>query len=413
MGFNLVPMATVFLGIWLRQVTGNDWITFFTFFAGFVGVPLLDFLVGEDSYNANAEQEKSLKNNGWFSFHLCFYVWVYVASALSIAYYLGVESGFVNGGANNLSPIAFWGITTSLGIASGFGIGCIHELSHRPTFFEMNHARLVLVVANYNHFWVEHLWGHHKRVATNEDPASSQVNENFWVFIWQCFWRSIVSSLHIEAKFQAKAGRSFFTVHNRILTPYAISLALDYAIYKYLGPQALAGHIVQSFITAFLTDNTNYIEHYGLRRARNSDKVDDMGLFCDYEKPGWMHAWNTADRMTNWILFKIERHPDHHTNAGRPYQILRTYKESPRYPNGYAGMIALSWFPPLFYACMNPLVTKAKKDLIDLRASGEYDKIFPTGSNNISSAYQLTGEDFYEAGSEAKDNSSRATGRFA
>ena len=115
--------------------------------------------------------------------------------------------------------------------------------------------------------------GHHKRVATNEDPASSAMNENFWVFIWQCLWRSLVSALRIEAKFQKNSGRSFWTLQNRILTPYLFSFAIDYAIYKYLGPQALAAHLVQSFITAFLTDNTNYIEHYGLRRQRKSNKV--------------------------------------------------------------------------------------------------------------------------------------------
>merc|ERR1719284_254174 len=108
------------------------------------------------------------------------------------------------------------------------------------------------------------------------------------------------------------------------------------------------------------------------------------------------------------MLFKIQRHPDHHVNAGRPYQTLRTYKESPTYPTGYAGMILLSWFPPLWYAVMNPLVEKAIDDLAKQRKSGTYDKIFPKGANNISTVYKKTGEDFYEAGSSeyggGKDN---------
>ena len=61
-----------------------------------------------------------------------------------------------------------------------------------------------------------------------------------------------------------------------------------------------------------------------------------------YERPGWFHAWDTADRLTNWMLFKIQRHPDHHTNAGRPYQILRTFAQSPTMPTGYAGMVRIS-----------------------------------------------------------------------
>ena len=329
---NLAPTGTVFLGLYLRGVTGNDWFTFTTFVVGFGAVPLVDLIVGEDSYNPTPEEETSLRNNWWFSFHLCAYVWVYVASVIAITYYVGVESGFVGGGPDKLSVAALCGIGSSLGISSGFGIGCIHELIHRPSFTELYHARLVLLFSNFNYFWVEHLWGHHKRVATDEDPASSALNEPLWTFIFKCWYGSFISACRLEAKFLKNRGWSWLNLNNRILYPYLVSFSIDYAIYKYLGPSALFVHIIQSILTAFLTDNANYIEHYGLRRERKSESTDEWGWRNDYERPGWMHAWNTGDRITNWMLFKIERHPDHHVNAGRPYQILRTFKESPTYP---------------------------------------------------------------------------------
>jgi len=391
---NLAPTATVYVGIELWKATGNPAWTFLTFFVGFGAVPIADLLIGEDSYNPTEKEETALRNNIWFRLHTVLYVWTYVASVI----YLSKFCGDANNGVELFST-AFWGIATSAGIASGFGIGCIHEIIHRPTYWEMNHGRLVLLFSNYNHFWVEHLWGHHKRVATEEDPASSALNENFWTFIWKCLYLSFVSACRIEEKFQKGRGRSFWTPHNRILVPYLVSFAIDYAFYHYFGPVALGFHLVQSFVTAFLTDNANYIEHYGLRRKRLSDKKDEWGWYCDYERPGWMHAWNTGDRITNWMLFKIERHPDHHVNAGRPYQILRTYKESPTYPTGYAGMFVLSWCPPLWRMVMNPIVEKSKQDYIDQVKSGDYDKIFPKGSNNISSAYKKAGEDFFEKGS--------------
>ena len=40
------------------------------------------------------------------------------------------------------------------------------------------------------------------------------------------------------------------------------------------------------------------------------------GIFGDYGLPGWMRAWDTGDRSGNWVLFKIERHPEHHLKAG-------------------------------------------------------------------------------------------------
>merc|ERR1712048_120311 len=188
------------------------------------------------------------------------------------------------------------------------------------------------------------------------------------------------------------------------LWPFVVSFVIDFAILKILGPSAFVMQMIQSFLTAFLTDNANYIEHYGLRRERKSDRKDEWGLHDDYEKPGWMHSWNTGDRITNWMLFKIERHPDHHVNAGRPYQILRTFKESPTYPTGYAGMFVLSWFPPIWYKVMNPLVEKAHADFEQQLKDGTYEKIFPQGSNNISSVFKVVGEDFFEKGSDAADS---------
>jgi len=397
--FNLIPTATVYMAIYLREVTGNDWFAFTTFVAGFGLVPLLDLLVGEDSYNPTPEEESGLRNNFWFSFHLCFYVWVYVATVLAICYYVGLESGFVGDGPDKMSWIALVGLGSSAGIASGFGIGCIHELIHRPTFTELYHARVVLLFSNYNHFWVEHVWGHHKRVATDEDPASSALNEPLWTFIPKCWYYSLLSAWRLETKFLANRGMGWYNINNRIFYPFLASFAIDYAIYSYFGPKALAFQIIQSVWTAFLTDQANYIEHYGLRRKRLSDATDEWGWYSDYEKPGWMHAWNTGDRISNWILFKIERHPDHHVNAGRPYQILRTFKESPTYPSGYAGMFVLSWFPPLFFAVMNPLVKKAHEDYAKQLKDGSYYTLFPKGANNISTVYKKTGEDFFEAGS--------------
>merc|ERR1719387_953168 len=370
-----------------------------TFVAGFGLVPLLDLVIGEDSYNPTPEEEAALRDNFWFSFHLCAYVWVYVAAVFAVAYYVGLESGYVGGGPNNLSTTALVGIATSLGISSGFGIGCIHELIHRPTFTELYHARVVLLFSNYNYFWVEHVWGHHKRVATDEDPASSALNEPLWTFIPKCWYYSCLSACRLEAKFLENRDCSWFNINNRILYPYIASFLIDYAIYYYFGPKALFMQILQSIWTAFLTDQANYIEHYGLRRKRLTDRTDEWGWYDDYEKPGWMHAWNTGDRISNWMLFKIERHPDHHVNAGRPYQILRTFKESPTSPTGYAGMFVLSWFPPLWYAVMNPLVKKAHEDLAEQFRTGKYEKIFPAGANNVSTVYKKTGEDFYEPGS--------------
>ncbi|MCX5744570.1 MAG: hypothetical protein NT062_18930, partial [Proteobacteria bacterium] len=50
----------------------------------------------------------------------------------------------------------------------------------------------------YGHFYIEHNRGHHVRVATPEDPASSRVGENFYQFLPRTVWGSLVHSWRLE-----------------------------------------------------------------------------------------------------------------------------------------------------------------------------------------------------------------------
>jgi alkane 1-monooxygenase len=56
------------------------------------------------------------------------------------------------------------------------------------------------------------------------------------------------------------------------------------------------------------------------------------------------------------LLYHLQRHSDHHANPTRRYQTLRDFEESPVLPTGYAGMIVLALFPPLWRRVMDPRV---------------------------------------------------------
>lgn len=58
----------------------------------------------------------------------------------------------------------------------------------------------------------------------------------------------------------------------------------------------------------FFLELINYIEHYGLQR-----KKDENGI---YESITKMHSWNS---LSSPVLFRIQRHSDHHAHAFRPY----------------------------------------------------------------------------------------------
>jgi alkane 1-monooxygenase len=94
----------------------------------------------------------------------------------------------------------------------------------------------------------------------------------------------------------------------------------------------------------------NYIEHYGLRRKTLPNGRPEP------VKP-W-HSWNSDHELGRIFLYELTRHSDHHYKASRKYQVLRHFDESPQLPFGYPTSIIIAFFPPLWFALMNPRVKK-------------------------------------------------------
>merc|ERR1719350_390967 len=92
------------------------------------------------------------------------------------------------------------------------------------------------------------------------------------------------------------------------------------------GPLAIPYFIGQSFVAVLLFESVNYLEHYGLER-----KEIKPG---QYEPVAPQHSWDTPARITNHVMFKLQRHADHHAHAGKRYQTLQAYDTSPQLPAG-------------------------------------------------------------------------------
>ena len=65
------------------------------------------------------------------------------------------------------------------------------------------------------------------------------------------------------------------------------------------------------------------------------------------------HSWNSDHLVTNLFLYHLQRHSDHHVNSTRRYQSLRSVDGAPSLPSGYASMISLTYFPPLWRRVMD------------------------------------------------------------
>jgi len=332
----IVPMAPfiAWAGVELTGL-GAFW------FAGpvliFVMFPILDVVVGLDATNPPDSVLKWLEQDRYYRW--CTYVFIPVQ-------YAGLIFACWQWGSGNLSIVENIGLAMTMGVVGGIAINTAHELGHKRDDLEKWLSRVALAQTGYGHFFIEHNRGHHVRVATPEDPASSRLGESFWAFLPRTVAGSLRSAWGIEAARLDRLGKSHFSLRNDIIGAWAMTVVLFVALAIAFGPVVLPYLLIQAVIGFSLLEVVNYLEHYGLLRQRKEDGR--------YERCRAEHSWNSNNVASNVLLYHLQRHSDHHANPTRRYQALRHVDEAPQLPTGYAGMIVLAWFPPLWQRVMDP-----------------------------------------------------------
>jgi alkane 1-monooxygenase len=323
--------------------------TFLTPFITFVIIPILDLIIGVDQANPSHEETEALAQK--LSFRLVTIL------------YLPIQTGLIIWGAHlvnhaQLSIIEWMGLVFSVGIMSGgIGITIAHELSHKKNLLEQTLGKILLLSASYMHFYIEHNLGHHVHVCTPKDPATARFGESFYRFYPRTVIGSFRSAWKIELGRLQRTGYAKWSWRNQMLWFIALPILFAVALGFAFGWKAPLFFFAQSFAGFSLLELVNYLEHYGLERQELAPG--------HYEKVTIMHAWNTAHRVTNYFLFKLQRHADHHVHPVRRYQTLRTFDESPQLPAGYPTMILLALVPPLWRRVMDPRVRQIRAQLVN------------------------------------------------
>ncbi|HEV7770876.1 MAG TPA: alkane 1-monooxygenase [Solirubrobacterales bacterium] len=303
----------------------------------FVMFPILDIVIGVDASNPPDSILKWLEQDRYYRW--CTYAFIPVQ-------YAGLVFACWIWGSGDLSLVENIGLALTMGVVGGVAINTAHELGHKRDDLERWLGRVALAQTGYGHFFIEHNRGHHVRVATPEDPASSRLGESFWAFLPRTVAGSLRSAWGIEAARLDRLGKSHFSPRNDILSAWAMTVVLFAALAIAFGPVVLPYLLIQAVLGFSLLEVVNYLEHYGLLRQRKED-----GRF---ERCRAEHSWNSNNVASNVLLYHLQRHSDHHANPTRRYQALRHVDEAPQLPTGYAGMIVLAWFPPLWRRVMDP-----------------------------------------------------------
>jgi alkane 1-monooxygenase len=330
----VLPFAALLLAL----VTGSPWAWWLTplFILGVI--PAVDLLVGDDRANPPDDLVPALQASRYYRWITYLFLPAQYA-ALVLACLIWTRSPGAVGGI---------GLILTAGLVNGIAINTAHELGHKREAVERWLSKIALAPTGYGHFFVEHNRGHHVRVATPEDPASSRLGETYWRFWPRTVLGSLRSAWHLETSRRRLRGRNPWSVRNDILNAWAMTVVLFAALTLLFGVQVLPFLALQAVVGFSVLEAVNYLEHYGLLRQRNA-----AGR---YEKVDPRHSWNSDRLTTNVFLFQLQRHSDHHANPLRRYQTLRSFDVSPQLPAGYATMLLIALIPPLWRRVMDPRV---------------------------------------------------------
>jgi len=315
---------------------------YFMVWFAYAFVPLMDEFLSLDIRNPTKEESKMMENQ--LRFKLPLYVTLFAdwCMTLFLLNYVTTKP--------NLSLFTYFGCLLVAGNFAAININISHELMHKNNKLDQFFGMLTLSKNLYMHFFIEHVQGHHKNVATPSDPASSKFGQTYYEFLPQTLIGTLKSSWNYETKrlLEIKKLKSVWVPQNRMLYFGLNNLILPLIIFKFWGFIGAFFFVGTAAIGIALLEVINYIEHYGLRRKEISPGI--------YEKVNIYHSWNTPHRFSNYVLFKLQRHSDHHENGYKPYQILTSFDESPQMPHGYSVCLLLATVPSAWFKVMNEYV---------------------------------------------------------
>ncbi len=302
----------------------------------YVALPVIDTAIGTDAANPDESVVAQLEADRYYRW--CTYLYLPLQYAALVWAAWRVTRG-------DLPWYDSLGLTITTGIVGGVAINTAHELGHKRLGYERWLSKVALAQSAYGHFFIEHNRGHHGRVATPEDPASSRLGESFYAFWPRTVVGSMRSAWNLERKRLARSDHRVVSLHNDIMSAWALSVVVFGAIVAAFGWRAIPFLVIQAIFGFSLLEVVNYLEHYGLRRQ--------LGPDGHYERCQPRHSWNSNNVASNVLLYHLQRHSDHHAHPTRRFQALRQFDEAPQLPSGYATMIVLAYLPPLWRRVMD------------------------------------------------------------
>ncbi|HHG90871.1 MAG TPA: alkane 1-monooxygenase [Devosia sp.] len=255
----------------------------------------------------------------------------------------------------------------SMGMFYGLGgIVVAHNLTHRPSdTFDYVLGRWLLAFSWDTGFAIEHVYGHHRNVGTDKDPATAKRGEYIFFFVVRSAIGQFLAARDYEKARLERRGIPNRIWNNVFWRGQLMTLCVI-ALFVYLtGPVGIIYSAMAAAMGKLYLEMVNYVEHYGLVRIPGKP-VEDR------------HSWDSHKRLTTGLTYNLPLHSNHHRFATRPFwELQQAHGRAPVWPLGYISIIVVSFFPPLWHKVSEPLLADWDKRLASeeerelLRSTGE------------------------------------------
>lgn len=338
--FSIVTLSLVFL-LFAAADQGGVWVwsallysTAFTF--------LMDHLLGAKFRSSAKKPAKSPRAKTIFtsSFILSALLgWLHFVLLAVMIWAVAAQSG--------LSGWERLGVFMAYGLFFGqISHPNAHELIHRSPRNARRLGRMIYSSLLVGHHASAHRLVHHVHVATKRDPSSAQRGLGFYYFAFRAAHGAFRAGLHAETKrLVATDGHWWQHPYIEYASVSLAALVLAFSLAGFSGVLALLFVSIYTQLQMLLSD---YVQHYGLRRARLVDGRP--------EPIGPQHSWNSPHVFSSALMLNAPRHSDHHSHPMRPFPALRLEPETmPMLPYPLPIMAILALWPARWRALMDPL----------------------------------------------------------
>ena len=241
--------------------------------------------------------------------------------------------------------IIYFGLVFGI-LNCSFLLALSHEFLHEKSILKKVLANLGLYIIAIPFFGNDHIYGHHNKVCTTEDKTSAYLGLSFYKYLINAsFYRLKESYLAIN-NYPENSKKKILVINIINAFINIIIIACLAFIFKFRF-QFLVFFVTQAFVTYLMYEISNYVQHYGLSRKKDSEG--------NYEPFKLNNAWNYTHKYTNYITFFVPIHSYHHVhkfnydhqNSGQVDEQL------PVLPYSYFIMMLIALIPPLWHKIMD------------------------------------------------------------